>query len=159
MTQEEILEYNKRCAEFLKGMIYIRSFPESLFNHNYKIDTSSFEKPFSKELTVKINSFQSGDVVLGYMVLLSKLKFHSDWNWIMEVVEAIEKLNTFSTAIHSDLSDIYINDEHKMFIFKEHEIIIGENGKTKKQAVVEAINQFLIWYKKNKYDKESINKY
>jgi hypothetical protein len=68
----------------------------------------------------------------------------------MEVVEAIEKITTFSTSIHSDLADVDINDEHKMFIFKESEILIGENGKTKKEAVVKAINQFLILYNENK---------
>lgn len=68
----------------------------------------------------------------------------------MKVVEAIEKLSEhYTTAMHSDVLDK--EDEHKMFIFNnEGKIIVGENGKTKKEAVVQAINQFLIWYEKHK---------
>lgn len=99
MTQEEILQYNKRCAEFL-GLEILK-------------DEYCYDYP----------------------------DFHSDWNWIMEVVEAIEKLGDTS-AMYGTLVDITTTY-----------IAIGEIATdlklvpmTKKEAVVEAINQFLIWY-------------
>lgn len=92
MTQEEILQYKKRCAEFL-GLEILK-------------DEYCYDYP----------------------------DFHSDWNWIMEVVEVIEKkawVNIKGCAV--DISTI-----------------VNLNAPTKKEAVVEAINQFLIWYEQNK---------
>lgn len=96
MTQEEILEYNKRCAEFL-GM-----------------DNDAFllEKQIEKNTAI------------------CHLNFHSDWNWIMEVVEAIV---------------IYYKDKEIPQIHLLNQPIF-----TPKEAVVQAINQFLIWYEQNK---------
>lgn len=85
MDKQEILDYNKRCAELL----------------GWENDTS-----------------------------LLNLRFHSDWNWIMEVVDAIEKVawvNIKGCAV--DISTI-----------------VNLNAPTKKEAVVQAINQFLIWH-------------
>ena len=67
MNQQEILEYNKRCAEFLgdEGMQEICSDN----GHHYPS--------------------------------IDEMKFDSDWNWIMEVVEAIEKKGY----------DVFINEE------------------------------------------------
>lgn len=99
MTQEEILEYNKLCAEFL-----------------------------GEEMTTYFVETQMD------LIGSSELHFHSDWNWIMEVVEAIEKkswVNIKGCAV--DISTI-----------------ANLNAPTKKEAVVQAINQFLIWYEQNK---------
>lgn len=108
MKQQEILKYNKRCAEFLGWKIVdgiITLIPE--------------ESEFQHEVGYSANGF---------------LKFHSDWNWIMEVVDAIEKkvawVNIKGCAV--DISSIS-----------------NVNAKTKKEAVVQAINQFLIWYNEN----------
>jgi hypothetical protein len=157
MTQEEILQYNKRCAEFLKGMTYIKRLPEGeLLSHDlYKVDLSSFEKPYSQELVSKGNYFKSGDVTLSYVILLSELKFHSHWNWIMEIVEAIEKTydefhGYFGVFISSNgctiqgtkLRTNHENPHYAYFNDVTHD--------TKREAVVQAINQFLIWYNENK---------
>ena len=102
MTQEEILQYNKRCAEFL-GWDYNKfmdRWNEEDFQHEY-FNTNSID-----------------------------LKFDSDWNWIMDVVEAI------------------------VMYYKDKEIpqihLLNQPIFTPKEAVVQAINQFLIWYKQNK---------
>ena len=115
MTQEEILEYNKRCAEFLGKETKVYSDTPTLTHYRFN------------------NS----------MLLTKDMKFHSDWNWIMEVVEAIEKIDR--------------KDEHGLFRLIRYgsscnwnNLPPSINGNTPKQAVVEAINQFLIWYKKNK---------
>lgn len=61
MTQEEIL-YNKRCVELVH------------WNKTH---------PKIKDWHIYITPIGS--------VSYDKMLFHSDWNWIMEVVEAIEK--------------------------------------------------------------------
>jgi len=68
------------------------------------------------------------------------LKFHSDWNWIMEVVEAIEK-SGYEIDIFSNCVEICDTPDENY--------ITEAIGKTKKEAVVNAINQFLIWYNEN----------
>ena len=63
MTQEEIFDYNKRCAEFLG-------------------------KEYNDNRIVTPYSHFSGQNPTGKV--WEECKFHSDWNWIMEVVEAID---------------------------------------------------------------------
>lgn len=96
MTQEEILDYNKRCADFLGVKLH------------------------ESQLTMPHPHFTG---------------YHSDWNWIMGVVEAIEKkvawVNIKGCAV--DISTI-----------------ANTSAPSKKEAVVEAIDQFLIWYNENK---------
>lgn len=159
MTQEEILEYNKLCAEFL-GAIYsehakawgfgnARIEPNTLKFGNRLIKGAVWAERFEKEL-----------------------KFHSDWNWIMEVVEAIEKLEIplqekykrgfLKNSTHGNINFDISYDNRKEFkgwtsavsIELSHPYIYDSSNneirrfETKKEAVVQAINQFLIWYKK-----------
>ena len=120
MTQEEILDYNRRCAEIvgLKRGWWI-----------------SQEKPLTddKKQWWDIN----GKTFLGTKVYYDKdLKFHSDWNWIMEVVEKIYSLNIYYDKYKPFNSSQFTNGEIELT--------------TNKEAVVEAINQFLIWHEQNK---------
>jgi hypothetical protein len=115
MRQEEILEYNKLCAEFLDWKYH----PETA-NHG-RLDNSWEYKPHYYHFD---------------------LKFHSDWNWIMEVKRHIVGLG-YCWFQFPDI--IQINENATISSFK---IIKIEFNKLKeKEAVVEAINQFLIWYK------------
>jgi hypothetical protein len=112
MIQEEILEYNKLCAEFL-----------------------GYEISENKECFKLPN--KNGWVALSI--------FHSDWNWIHELIEAIEKLG-FTTSLTN-------NYFHIMKVENNGGTTVGSskiNSATKKEAVVEAINQFLKWYSQNK---------
>ena len=123
MTQQEILEYNKRCAEFLGWKnLNDDSFPEY------------------------VNS-------LGDFHPLRELKFHSDWNWIMEVVDAIEKLK-FRFEIALNEVNLYCISEERRFSYAinyhDCENYGEEMHLTKKEEVVKAINQFLIWYNNEK---------
>ena len=118
MTQEEILEYNKRCAEFLEWVKYNGTNPA--WNDSY--DTNKIH-------------FGEKTVHLRYM------KFHSDWNWIMEVVEVINSTGRFEVIIQYGFC--YITDG-------EDELTLSCPNKTTTAAVVQAINQFLIWYNENK---------
>ncbi len=132
MTQENVLQYNTMCAEVvgLKRGWWI-----------------SQEKPLTddKKQWWDIN----GKTFLGTKVYYDKdLKFHSDWNWIMEVVEAIEKLG-FNTDFYSPIQ--YSTDNfHEFNIWNKPTSDIQGRSKIKKEAVVQAINQFLISYKQNK---------
>ena len=119
MSQEEILEYNKKCAAFL-GWDYNKfmdRWNEEDFQHEYS-NTNSID-----------------------------LKFHSDWNWIMEVVEAIEKIDDNFYFVKINTGGCFI---HPLNDTRDYKGICYQAGKTKKEAVVQAINQFLIWYEQNK---------
>jgi hypothetical protein len=118
MTQEELLDYNRKCAEFLG---YVKLTEESRLLEYYKV---------YKDLD-------------GEYVSETALKFHSDWNWIHEIIEFIEKLNykfmlswniTAITSLvpNTPLSIAFIQSENR------------------KEAVVEAIYIFLKWYEQNK---------
>ena len=68
MTQKEIIEYNKKCAEFM-GMIYD--------NHN--------DQPNKYwELTDKQNFISQKPYLQD-----KDLKFHSDWNWVIGIIARI----------------------------------------------------------------------
>ena len=66
----------------------------------------------------------------------------------LEVVEAIEKLDDFYVQIEENACYIYDiskfdNEQTNAFIK------VDINTTSKKEAVVQAINQFLIWYNEN----------
>ena len=71
-------------------------------------------------------------------------KYHSDWNWLMEVVEKIESLG-FDFAIYTGSSVSIINTDNTPF--KE---VVSEGCKNKKEAVYNACLQFIKWYNKHK---------
>lgn len=121
MTQEETLQYNKRCALFLGAIDNTHEWGFMLQPNELNLSFDLFDE--------KLFSNDGGS---GWFV--KDLKFHSDWNWIMEVVEAIEKKAWVS--IQGCAVDI--------------STIVNLNAPTKKEAVVEAINQFLIWCEQNK---------
>jgi hypothetical protein len=80
----------------------------------------------------------------GFMAIskTDKLEFHSDWNLIMEVVENIEELK-----INTSLTNKYFNI---MSVNNQTGITLGssKNATTKKEAVIQAIWQFLNVYNK-----------
>jgi hypothetical protein len=118
MTQEEIFDYNKRCAEFLRWESAGPGFPVGYWEFN-------------------------SDKIVFY----EHMMFHSDWNWIMEVIKSIQKI-----IIKNDEEfciEFYQGLPNKSKTF----VSIGELGtesEDPKEAVVQAINQFLIWYNTQK---------
>ena len=123
MNEQEILEYNKRCAEFLGGenhpsLVPYTPEPDDMW---FAVDTCpNLQRPEG-----------------GSMWKLHELKFHSDWNWIHEVIKEIENLH--------DIRDVTINSVGCIIFHKEN--AFAEFSDDKQKAVVEAINKFLIWYK------------
>jgi hypothetical protein len=120
MTQQEIIEYNKMCAEFLGGE-----------NHPYLIPykPEPDDMWFSDDGKYPILQNPNGSS----MWKLHELKFHSDWNWIMEVILAINMLpnpkNPSDTTLQTRRTSV-------------QSILRSAN----KEAVVQAINRFLIYY-------------
>jgi hypothetical protein len=89
----------------------------------------------------------------------SNLLFHSDWNWLLEAVEAIEKQKyVFNINTSPTISEKWIC--HRIIIKKHSQVFSNDsiveynsdysNNESKKEAVVKAINQFLIYLEKNK---------
>lgn len=100
MTEKEILDYNKRCAEFM-----------------YPYAKAEYE---SGEISVEDGLFKKGLWIFGHYDLM---KYHSDWNWIMEVVNKITSL---------PLSEQTYNLHH---------IKVSAS----KEAIVNEINKFLLY--------------
>ena len=70
----------------------------------------------------------------GYFI--DELKFHSDWNWLMEVVEKIESLG-YRIEIAKHICRIYLSNKET--------IIISENT-PKIEAAYNACVEFIKWY-------------
>ena len=143
MNKEEILEYNKRCAEFLGK---IKKGHEFSLNPIYE---------FNKKLNSPDDTWATTAYSVDYM------KFHLDWNWIMEVVNAIEKLGYQfditgnEVGVNSNIMSMEniptggtMNSYNRSYY--PTIISICEEDYSKKEAVVEAINSFLKFYNKNK---------
>lgn len=84
--------------------------------------------------------------VMGKSVSENKLKFHSDWSWLMEVVEKIESLG-FDTSL----------DRHEFgkkttfFIrYGGSNTQSGISKDNKIEAVYNACFEFIQWYNQNK---------
>lgn len=143
MTQKETIEYNKLCAEFLGG----KNHP-SLVPYIPEPDDMWFAVD-------KQPSLQNPNG--GSMWKLHELKFHSDWNWIHKVIEAIEN-NYFDVEINDSGCIIRCWEDSVpldyLTMLGKYKTISVLGGKhfimTKQEAVIQAINQFLIWYNENK---------
>ena len=77
----------------------------------------------------------------GYFI--DELKYHEDWNWLMEVVEKIESLG-YRIEIVKHICRIYLSNKET--------IIISENT-PKIEAVYNAVVEFIKWY--NNQNKDS----
>jgi hypothetical protein len=96
------------------------------------------------------------------------LKFHSDWNWLMPVVENIEELDmknefyswNYDDEVHYNFEGFSIDMENKKCmvyahmsldpIFVVNKETFNINFSSKIEAVWNAIVEFIEWYNKNK---------
>ncbi len=123
MTQKEILEYNNRCAKFL----------------GVDVDYSTEVYKDSKSpLRDHINNKPKSEPLL----------FDEDWNWIMRVVVAIEKLG-FNFDSYTPIG-IGKDGFYEFNIWNRINPEIEGRGNTSIEAYIDAINQFLIWHEQNK---------
>jgi len=126
MTQEEIQEYNKRCAKFM--------------GFYYKDDNT----------VQPIHNWVTGLSTMTYSPK-TYLKFDSDWNWIMEVLSQITKIG-WNWSLIDFKGTVKEEKPFEVAIFnldldKPYNKILF-SAISPKEAVVQAINQFLIWYNK-----------
>jgi type I restriction-modification system DNA methylase subunit len=75
------------------------------------------------------------------------LQFHSDWNWLMEAVEFIEKLNNYFIQIEE--KSCYVYDTSKFDNIQTNAFII-KDADTKKEAVFTAVSDFAKLYNEGK---------
>lgn len=108
---------------------------------------SSYENEFGEIFLKDIPNPEGG----GTMILrITRLKYHLDWNWLMQVVEKIEKTkrsiwskNTFPcVTIKSICCNIQF---HGNYIEKICDIV----RPSKIEAVYTACVEFINWYNKN----------
>jgi hypothetical protein len=85
----------------------------------------------------------------GGWVPLEQMKFSTDWNWSMQVVEYIEKIG-YQVDINSRLLPDKSAKDHWCTIWDDaHEVKVCEIGSdaSKILAVHEACTHFAVWYK------------
>jgi hypothetical protein len=85
MNEEEIKSYNYLCAKFLK----------IITDDGYWVE---FDELMPNILTMSYNKRHH----------IEQLQFHLDWNWIIKVIEAIEKLDYLYFQI--ELNACYVYD-------------------------------------------------
>lgn len=115
-----IIENNKLIAEFL--------------GRNGKINKSLY-------------TWKGIDALLsGGWVPIEQMKFHSDWNWLMQVVEKIESLHeTNNVLIGTNITYVQIHNK----VINEQEIFKGVSN-IKIEAVYNACVEFIKWYNEQK---------
>ena len=119
-------ENNKLIAEFL----------------DWEFDdlSETFETPFLK--LVEPQAF--GDEQFSSKLQDFELEFHSDWNWLMSVVEKIENLQDenncaiYNVQIEQCFVEIIINHTS--------ETIVEVDSNSKIEAVYKACVEFIKWY-------------
>ena len=152
MTEQETLEYNKRCAEFLGWKETTEQFKIDWVGCKTKERLDRLNKQYIPILE------KNGDVLFPDFNVIN---FHEDWNWIMEVVDAIEKLGYQfditgnEVGVNSNImtmENISTGGTMNSYNRSYYPTIISicEEEYSKKEAVVQAINQFLIWYNNEK---------
>jgi len=71
------------------------------------------------------------------------LKFHSDWNWLMEVVEKIENYNEYTNVF-------FAPEGCEINCYIENGFSFSNDCDTKIEAVYNACIEFIKWYNEQK---------
>lgn len=120
MNKQEIKDYNRLCAEILG----FKRFPIKDKNDGFIIDWNNGFVP--------------------YKSCTAELKFHYDWNWIMQILKHIREIINVKLNIHDFECVKAMNLNLNPYDYD-------------KEQVVEAIYQFLIWYNKNNKEHDNRN--
>lgn len=79
---------------------------------------------------------------------VEELKFHSDWNWLMEVVEKIESLG-YKVNIFGN-TDLNKTCDHYTSIYIPNEKTFGVRKLSKIESVFNACVEFIEWHNQQK---------
>ena len=132
-----IIENNKLIAEFL----------------DWEFDdlSETFETPFLK--LVDPQAF--GEEQFSCKLQDFELEFHTDWNWLMSVVEKIENLQDENNCaiynIQIEQSFTEIIDNHT-----SETIIYNIDADSKIEAVYNTVIEFIKWYNEQNKNNESL---
>lgn len=133
MTPYNEQEYNRLCAEFLGSEL----------KNDGQFDYWTYDHLGFDPMKIRGSSWVSGN-----------FEFHSDWNWIMEVVEKIRVTYfqglPFQFKINDETGYVYIV-HHLMDNAYFIQVLIKDKLK---EAVVQAIWEFLQWYNEQEFNKE-----
>ena len=142
-------ENNKLIAEFMefKQCKGIRSESGKYFDYWAKENFSCIE-----EQEIQIESEWGYGLVEQDLLFAEQLKFHKDWNWLMEVVEKIESLDsgTYTLVFQQKSCLIWNNDKGEELGFFNSSF----KAETKIEAVYNACVEFIKWYNENSADKK-----
>ena len=137
---DNITENNKLIAEFLEWK-----------NSNWTVPTKGFEirRKYDLEIPNGLKLYKEEEIQIegewGYAdveqerCFYEDLLFHSDWNWLMEVVEKIERLGY---VFEIKITGCRINQIENGSII----VLRWEEDKTKIEAVYNACLEFIKWY-------------
>jgi len=157
-------EYNKMCAEFLGFTEHIPNEERRKWNDECYPDLPYYRLEYNVPIqfghdyitpTVLHALYNDADKIprLTEKIAVAKMKFHSDWNWTMELVKWIEKTR-YGRAVngfHVAITDTWITIDNVCETDTPLSFKVSVNsGVPKKEAVVQAIWEFLNWYKENK---------
>lgn len=124
MSEQEIIEGNRLIAEFVDyEKESFEDEPIRYYVHNHLICTED------------INPWESSSEDWNSWLTTEEMKFHSSWDWLMPVVEKIEKTGHM-VNICEDRCSI--------------DVEIDEFGTTKIEAVWLAVVEFIKWYNQKK---------
>ena len=121
-----IIENNKLIAEFM-GLNKTKMF--------FNLKTGNYVKKETADCDITVV-----DVYLKNNKPITNFYYHSDWNWLMEVVEKIEKLKC-TVVIEKNICRIHKGGLHFGHAYK---------FETKIEAVYNACLEFIKWYNKQK---------
>lgn len=116
MEQEQI-EFNKLCAEFL----------------GYKREIWPAEERIGDDTKEDAVYYYTPE---GYAISEEELQFHEDWNWLHHVIEVIESLGPYGFTIYRKTTNI------NGLPFE----IANTRAGTKKEAVIQSIKTFITFY-------------
>ena len=114
-------EYNKLCAEFC-GYIVVPAGDKPI---------GSIKRPLISEAFIH---------------------YDEDWNWIMEIVDTIpQKVQGINVSIHPNsclITDTGVRGKYSLNASKN--IVMITDAQNRKEAVIQAIWEFLNWYNEQK---------
>ena len=141
-------ENNKLIAEFMefKQCKGIRSESGKYFDYWAKENFSCIE-----EQEIQIESEWGYGLVEQDLLFAEQLKFHKDWNWLMEVVEKIEGLEKGKYSLITQQKSCLLWDNDKGEELEDFNSSF--KAETKIEAVYNACVEFIKWYNENSADK------